>query len=78
MQKILVAIKRVIDHNVRIRVKPDGSGVETDNVRLSMNPFDRHAVEAAVQLVEAGAAQEIVVVSIGAKGATDVILTASC
>ena len=76
MDKILVAVKRVVDHNVRIRVKPDGSGVETDNVRLSMNPFDKHAVEAAVQLAEAGAAREIVAVSIGPKGATDVILTA--
>jgi electron transfer flavoprotein beta subunit len=76
MQKILVAVKRVVDHNVRIRVRPDGAGVETDSVRLSMNPFDKHAVEAAVQLVEAGAAAEIVVVSIGPRGATDVILTA--
>jgi electron transfer flavoprotein beta subunit len=74
--KILVAVKRVVDHNVRIRVRPDGSGVETDNVRMSMNPFDRHAVEAAVQLMEAGRATEIVVVSIGPKQATDVILTA--
>jgi len=76
MKKILVAVKRVVDHNVRIRVRPDGSGVETDNVRLSMNPFDKHAVEAAVQLVEQGQAEEVVVVSIGPKGATDVILTA--
>lgn len=76
MQKILVAVKRVVDHNVRIRVRPDGSGVETDNVRLSMNPFDRHAIEAAVQLAEQGLATEIVAVSIGPKGATDVILTA--
>ncbi len=76
MQKILVAVKRVVDHNVRIRVRADGSGVEIDNVRLSMNPFDKHAVEAAVQLVEAGRASEIVVVSIGPKGATDVLLTA--
>jgi len=76
VQKILVAVKRVVDHNVRIRVRPDGSGVETDNVRLSMNPFDKHAVEAAVQLAEQGQAAEIVVVSIGPKGATDVILTA--
>ena len=52
--KILVAVKRVVDHNVRIRVRPDGSGVETDNVRMSMNPFCKHAVEAAVRLVEAG------------------------
>ena len=74
--KILVAVKRVVDHNVRIRVRPDGSGVETAGVRLSMNPFCKHAVEAAVQLAEAGRADEIVVVSIGPKAATDVILTA--
>ena len=74
--KVLVAVKRVVDHAVRIRVRPDGSGVETDNVRMSMNPFDKHAVEAAVQLVEAGKATEIVVVSIGPKASTDVILTA--
>ena len=74
--KIVVAVKRVVDHNVRIRVRPDGTGVETDNVRMSMNPFDRHAVEAAVQLSEAGHATEIVVVSIGPKQANDVILTA--
>lgn len=74
--KILVAVKRVVDHNVRIRVRPDGTGVETDNVRMSMNPFDKHAVEAAVQLAEAGHADEIVIVSIGPKQATDVILTA--
>ena len=74
--KILVAVKRVIDHAVRVRVKSDGSGVETANVRMSMNPFDKHAVEAAVRLAEAGAAAEIVVVSIGPKKSTDVILTA--
>jgi len=74
--KILVAVKRVIDHAIRIRVKPDGSGVETANLRMSMNPFDRHAVEAAVQLAEAGAADEIVVVSIGPRAATDVLLGA--
>jgi electron transfer flavoprotein beta subunit len=61
--KILVAVKRVVDHAVRIRVRPDGTGVETANVRMSINPFDKHAVEAAVQLAEAG-------------HATDVILTA--
>ena len=48
--KILVAVKRVIDHAVRVRVKSDGSGVETANVRMSMNPFDKHAVESAVRL----------------------------
>ncbi|AKR54297.1 electron transfer flavoprotein subunit beta [Devosia sp. H5989] len=74
--KILVAVKRVVDHNVRIRVRPDLSGVETENVRMSMNPFDKHAVEAAVQLAEAGKADEIVIVSIGPKQANDVILTA--
>lgn len=74
--KILVAVKRVVDHNVRIRVRPDGSGVETSGVRMSMNPFCKHAMEAAVQLVEAGAADEVVVVSIGPKSANDVILTA--
>lgn len=74
--KILVAVKRVVDHNVRIRVRPDGTGVETTGVRMSMNPFCKHAVEAAVQLAEAGHASEIVVVSIGPKGTNDVILTA--
>ncbi|HEY0854791.1 MAG TPA: electron transfer flavoprotein subunit beta/FixA family protein [Devosia sp.] len=74
--KILVAVKRVIDHAVRVRVRADGSGVETDNVRMSMNPFDKHAVEAAVRLAEAGQATEIVVVSIGPRQANDVILTA--
>jgi electron transfer flavoprotein beta subunit len=74
--KILVAVKRVVDHNVRIRVRPDGTGVETENVRMSMNPFDKHAVEAAVRLAEQGHASEIVIVSIGPKQATDVILTA--
>ncbi len=74
--KTLVAVKRVVDHNVRIRVRPDGSGVETNGVRMSMNPFCKHAVEAAVQLAEAGQTDEIVVVSIGPKTANDVILTA--
>jgi electron transfer flavoprotein beta subunit len=74
--KILVAVKRVVDHNVRIRVRPDGTGVETAGVRMSMNPFCKHAVEAAVRLAEAGQASEIVVVSIGPKASNDVILTA--
>ena len=74
--KILVAVKRVVDHNVRIRVKADGSGVETDNVRMSMNPFCRHAVEAAVELAERGHASEVVAVSIGPQKADDVLLTA--
>src|SRR5690606_24735723 len=74
--KILVAVKRVGDHAVRVRVRADRSGVETDNVRMSMNPFDKHAVEAAVQLAEAGHADEIVAVSVGPAAATDVLLTA--
>ncbi|MBK1794617.1 electron transfer flavoprotein subunit beta/FixA family protein [Devosia sp. WQ 349] len=74
--KILVAVKRVVDHNVRIRVRPDGTGVETTGVRMSMNPFCKHAVEAAVQLAGAGHATEVVIVSIGPKPANDVILTA--
>ena len=63
--KVLVAVKRVIDYNVKIRVKSDGSGVETDNVKMSMNPFDEIAVEEAVRLAEAGKATEVVVVSLG-------------
>jgi electron transfer flavoprotein beta subunit len=63
--KILVPVKRVVDHNVRIRVKPDGSGVMLDGVKTVMNPFDEIAVEEAVRLVEAGVAAEVVVVSIG-------------
>ena len=74
--KILVAVKRVVDHAVRVRVRADRSGVETENLRMSMNPFDKHAVEAAVQLAEARHADEIVVVSIGPQAASDVILTA--
>ena len=63
--KVLVAVKRVIDFNVKIRIKPDGSGVETDNVKMSMNPFDEIAVEEAVRLRESGRADEIICASIG-------------
>jgi electron transfer flavoprotein beta subunit len=63
--KILVAVKRVVDYNVKVRVKADGSGVETANVKFSMNPFDEIAVEEAVRLKEAGKVEEIVAVSIG-------------
>ncbi|WP_353166352.1 electron transfer flavoprotein subunit beta/FixA family protein [Providencia sp.] len=63
--KILVAVKRVIDHNVKVRVKADGSGVELANVKMAMNPFDEIAVEEAVRLKEAGKATEVVAVSIG-------------
>ncbi|HEY5791351.1 MAG TPA: electron transfer flavoprotein subunit beta/FixA family protein [Gammaproteobacteria bacterium] len=63
--KVLVAVKRVVDYNVKVRVKADGSGVETANVKMSMNPFDEIAVEEAVRLREAGKASEVVVVSLG-------------
>ena len=63
--KVLVAIKRVIDPYVKVRVKSDGSGVETNNVKMSMNPFCEIAVEEAVRLKESGKANEVVVVSIG-------------
>ncbi|MCP4285556.1 MAG: electron transfer flavoprotein subunit beta/FixA family protein [Gammaproteobacteria bacterium] len=63
--KIIVAVKRVVDYNVKIRVKADQSGVDTANVKMSMNPFDEIAVEEAVRIKEAGKAQEVVVVSLG-------------
>jgi electron transfer flavoprotein beta subunit len=71
--KVLVAVKRVVDANFRVRVKADGSGVELDNVKMSMNPFDEIAVEEAVRLKEAGTATEIVVVSIGPTKAEDTL-----
>ena len=74
--KVLVAVKRVVDYNVKIRVKPDESGVELANVKMSMNPFDEIAVEEAVRLKEAGKATEIVVVSIGPQAAQETIRTA--
>ena len=74
--KLLVAIKRVIDYNVKIRVKGDQTGVETANVKFSMNPFDEIAVEEAVRLKEAGKASEIVVVSVGPQGAQETLRTA--
>jgi len=63
--KVLVAVKRVVDYNVKVRVKPDRSGVELANVKMSMNPFDEIAIEEAVRLREAGKAAEVVVVSLG-------------
>ena len=63
--KILVGIKRVVDYNVRIRVKPDGSGVDTDGVKMSINPFDEIALEEALRIREAGLADEVIVVSLG-------------
>jgi electron transfer flavoprotein beta subunit len=74
--KILVPVKRVVDFNVKIRVKADGSGVELANVKMSMNPFDEIAVEEAIRLKEAGKAAEIVVVSIGPAQAAETIRTA--
>lgn len=74
--KILVPVKRVVDFNVRIRVKSDGSGVELANVKMSMNPFDEIAVEEAVRLKERGSASEIVVVSVGPSKSQDVLRTA--
>jgi electron transfer flavoprotein beta subunit len=74
--KILVAIKRVIDFNVKVRVKSDGSGVETANVKMSMNPFDEIAVEEAVRLKEGGTASEIVVVSCGLPACQETLRTA--
>jgi electron transfer flavoprotein beta subunit len=74
--KILVAVKRVIDFNIRPRVKPDGSGVDLANVKMSMNPFDEIAVEEAIRLKEKGAATEIVAVSIGPAKAQETLRTA--
>ncbi|WP_158807159.1 electron transfer flavoprotein subunit beta/FixA family protein [Beijerinckia sp. L45] len=71
--KILVPVKRVVDYNVKIRVKADGSGVELANVKMSMNPFDEIAVEEALRLREAGKASEIIIVSIGPQQATETI-----
>jgi electron transfer flavoprotein beta subunit len=74
--KILVAVKRVVDFNVKVRVKSDGSGVETANVKMSMNPFDEIAVEEAVRLKEAGVATEIVAVSCGLPACQETLRTA--
>jgi electron transfer flavoprotein beta subunit len=74
--KILVPVKRVVDYNVKIRVKPDGSGVELANVKMSMNPFDEIAVEEAIRLREQGKATEIVAVSVGPAQAAETIRTA--
>ncbi len=74
--KILVPIKRVVDHNVKIRVKSDGSGIELANVKMSINPFDEIAIEEAVRLKESGKASEIVVVTIGSDKSQEQIRTA--
>jgi electron transfer flavoprotein beta subunit len=74
--KILVPVKRVVDFNVKIRVKTDGSGVELANIKMSMNPFDEIAIEEAIRLKEAGKATEIVAVSVGPAQASETIRTA--
>ncbi|WP_417459803.1 electron transfer flavoprotein subunit beta/FixA family protein [Kordiimonas sp.] len=73
--KIMVPVKRVVDYNVKVRVKSDNTGVELANVKMSMNPFDEIAVEEAIRLKEAGKADEIVVVSIGPKAAQETLRT---
>jgi electron transfer flavoprotein beta subunit len=73
---ILVPVKRVVDYNVKIRVKPDGTGVELANVKMSMNPFDEISVEEALRLKEAGKADEVIVVSIGPAKAEETLRTA--
>ena len=74
--KVLVPVKRVIDYNVKVRVKADGSGVDLANVKMSMNPFDEIAVEEAIRLKEAGKADEVVAVSIGVKQSQETLRTA--
>lgn len=71
--KILVAIKRVVDYNIKVRIKPDGSNVDIDGVKMSVNPFDENAIEEAVRLKEKGIASEIVVVSLGGAANQDVL-----
>ena len=74
--KVLVPVKRVVDYNVKIRVKSDGSGVELANVKMSMNPFDEIAVEEAIRLKEAGKVEEFIAVSVGPQQAQETIRTA--
>ena len=74
--KILVPVKRVVDYNVKIRVKSDGSGVELANVKMSMNPFDEIAVEEAIRLKEKGIAAEVVAVTLGPASAQETLRTA--
>ncbi|MEE2859295.1 MAG: electron transfer flavoprotein subunit beta/FixA family protein [Pseudomonadota bacterium] len=74
--KILVPVKRVVDHNVKIRVKADGTGVDLANAKMSMNPFDEIAVEQAVRMKEAGEASEVIVISVGPAQAQEVLRTA--
>lgn len=74
--KVLVAVKRVVDYNVRIRVKSDGSGVDIDNVKMSMNPFDENAIEEALRMREAGIASEVIAITIGDKKSQETLRTA--
>ncbi len=74
--KIVVPVKRVVDYNVKIRVKQDGSGIDLANVKMSMNPFDEIAVEEAVRLKEKSGAKEVIAVSVGSAKAQDVLRTA--
>ena len=74
--KVLVAVKRVVDYNVRIRVKSDGSGVDTDNVVMSMNPFDENGIEEALRMKQAGIASEIIAVTVGAEQSQDTLRSA--
>ncbi len=74
--KVIVPVKRVIDYNVKVRVKADGSGVDLANIKMSMNPFDEIAVEQAIRLKEAGKAEEIIAISIGDQKCQETIRTA--
>ena len=74
--KVLVPVKRVVDYNVKVRVKADGTGVDTANVKMSMNPFDEIAIEEAVRLKEAGAATEIIAISVGSAQCQETLRTA--
>ena len=74
--KVLVAVKRVVDYNVRIRVKSDGSGVDTDNVVMSMNPFDENGLEEALRMKQAGVATEVIAVSVGTEQSQDTLRSA--
>ncbi len=76
MKRILVGIKRVVDYNVRIRLKPDGSGIVTDGVKMSINPFDEIALEEALRIRERGGADEVIAISIGTNDAQQQLRTA--
>ena len=75
MDKILVGLKRVVDYNVRVRVRHDGSGVDTDGVKMSINPFDEIALEEALRIKESGNATEVIVISVGSSAALQKLRT---